>query len=180
MEIPITQLQTVIDAVHEKGHYTPLIIDPTGRADVYFQYATNCKIVDFKKFLVQCEIQKITNPQAVLEEIRTSLVSGLKHGKCMVMVMMDSAFDFPKWFDSAWFPKEVLEKGGIPFREKHVYEKCLRNEDFDDLGMFWANEDFPFRVVLTTNFDVDEYQEFLEDAIQLEKYMPIAIKKELI
>ncbi|KAJ3290396.1 hypothetical protein HDU79_003251 [Rhizoclosmatium sp. JEL0117] len=176
--IPIKHLQLLIDTIHKDGKYTPLLIDPTGRVDVYFTYAGNGLIVDTKKLLVQCDIQKTITREDAKEEIRKLIVAGLKYGKCMVFVQMNSAFAFRKYFDAAFFPESVLERGGAPFFEKEVYTPCLRAEDYDEFGRFWPNEEYPFKSVVTTLFALEDYEDFLGTQLDLGKFMPIYIEKD--
>ncbi|KAJ3007801.1 UNVERIFIED_CONTAM: hypothetical protein HDU68_003347 [Siphonaria sp. JEL0065] len=177
-KIPLKHLQMLIDVIHEQGKFTPLLIDPSGRVDTYFTYAGNGLIVDTKKHLVQCDIQKIITKDDVKEDIRRQIVAGLKYGKTMVFVMMNSAFAFKKYYDPGFFPEQVLEEGGIKFRKEEYYEACLRKEDYDEFGRFWINEEFPFRSVVTTLFELEDYEDFLSSNLSLDNFMPIYIEKE--
>ncbi|KAI9341391.1 hypothetical protein BDR26DRAFT_312015 [Obelidium mucronatum] len=177
-KIPLKHLQMLIDTIHKQAKYTPLLIDPSGRVDTYFTYAGNGHVVDTKKYLVQCDIQKIITKEDVKEDIRRQIVAGLKHGKTMVFAMLNSAFGFKKYFDPSFFPEQILEHSGVKFLEEDIYKPCLRKEDYDEFGRFWPNEEFPFRSVVTTLFELEDYEDFLTSNLNLEHFMPIYIEKD--
>ncbi|KAJ3230658.1 hypothetical protein HDU78_008194 [Chytriomyces hyalinus] len=176
MRIPIKELQNLLDCIHDGKQFTPLIIDPTGRVEVFFTYAGEALIMDCKKILVQCDLQKVMSLEDAKESLRQAVVAGLKFGKTVVFAMLNSAFAFKKYFDASYFPASVLEQGGVKFRQDAaVYEQCLRPADYDR-GIFVVNEDWPFRVVLTSNFDLEDYEEFLASSVTLANMMPIYIE----
>ncbi|KAI8618288.1 hypothetical protein BC830DRAFT_1109710 [Chytriomyces sp. MP71] len=178
MRIRIQQLQALLDCVHDAGQFTPLVIDPTGRVEVYFTYGGEALIFDCKKTLVKCDVQKIVTHEEAKEEIRQTLVNGLKYGKTVVFTMLNSAFAFEKYHDPSFFPETVLERGGVTFRKEMQFEPILRKDDYDTNGFFVVNEDWPFRVVVTTNFELEDYEEFLQSSLTLSNFLPIYIETE--
>ncbi|KAJ3232782.1 hypothetical protein HDU81_002740 [Chytriomyces hyalinus] len=176
MRIPIKELQNLLDCIHDGKQFTPLVIDPTGRVEVFFTYAGEALIVDCKKILVQCDLQKVVSIEEAKETLRQAVVAGLKFGKTIVFAMLNSAFAFKKYIDDSYFPASVLEQGGTRFRQDvAAYEKCLRPADYDR-GIFVVNEDWPFRIVLTSNFELEDYEEFLASSVTLANMMPIYIE----
>ncbi|KAJ3126781.1 hypothetical protein HK100_010086 [Physocladia obscura] len=176
-KIPLKYLQVLIDTIFQASHLTPLLIDPSGRVDTYFTYAGNGLVVDCKKILIQCDIQKAVSKEDAKEELRKVIVAGLKHGKTMVFTMMNSAFAFQKYFDDKFFPECILQQAGAEFlKDKNAYNPCLRKEDLDEFGGFYPNNDF--KVLLTTQFELEDYEQFLEKSLDLMNVVPVFIENE--
>jgi hypothetical protein len=177
--IPIQRLQELLDAIYQDGRYTPLILDESGRANTYFTYATNCTLISMKGFMVRVDVQHTQTLPEAQEDLRQSLVSALKHGKRLVLALEDCALDIRgRYAEKTHFPIDCLAEGGRRFqRDATLYDPCVRRpQDLEPYGVFVAREEF--RLLLTSQFGVDEYQEYLWECLpHLDAwYLPIHIQ----
>jgi hypothetical protein len=165
---------------HPKRPYTPLIVDASGNVDVFFTYAGEFGglFIDAKKYLSNVLIQKTMTVPEALEEMRQTLVNALKYGKTLVLQMGNTALDFMHTFHGPdTFPvQEVLVEAGRRFRKEEYWSKVVRKEDRDSHGLFVCLPEF--NVVVTSKFQAEEYQEFLESALPLNEMIPILIQQE--
>ncbi|KAJ3359367.1 hypothetical protein HDU91_004946 [Kappamyces sp. JEL0680] len=162
---------------HPARPWTPLILDPTERVDIFFQYSGDYSglFVDAKKVLVEVLVKKTVTMAAALEELRKVLVNALKHGRTLVIRLGDTATDFVEKFTGAdTFPtKDLFCRAGQLFKTEEYWSRVVREEDKDQ-GQFVVKPDFC--VVITSAFQMADYQELLAKAIWLDECAPIYIE----
>lgn len=177
------RLEKLLDTISpiltsEQPQKTPLIIDPSGKADVFFTYGggVNPRILDAKKYAGQVLIAKIMTADEALEEMRQSLVNSLKWGNTLVISLQDTALAFKSTFTSpkAFPVNELLQNCGRKFLEEAQWSHVVREQDKEPYGVFVPHQDF--RVLVTSQFDLEDYEEFLQDSIPLEHFIPIYIE----
>lgn len=177
--IPIQKLPDMLDAVYADGRYTPLILDESGRVDTFFTYATNTSVLSVKGYLVRVDVQHTQTIDEAREDLRQRLISALKYGKQLVLAFEDSAVNLAgKYADPTFFPPQCLLQAGRMFRERpELYEPCLRRPaDYEPYGVFVAREEF--RLLLTSRFSAEDYQEFFSGCFPdlAVNYLPINIE----
>lgn len=175
-KINIKQLVDTIQPLIE-GSVTPLILDNSGRCDIFFQYSGDYSgiFVDAKKILVQTLIQKVVTMEETLEQLRGLLVSALKYGRTLVIHMGDTACDFMNKFNSSdCFPvQDLFVEAGQRFKSEKYWEKVVRPQDREH-GTFIVRPEFS--VLIISAFSLEDYEEFLEKAIPLTECCPIYIQ----
>lgn len=129
--------------------------------------------IEAKKLLVEVSIYKKVSIEDALESLRKQLVIALKHGRTLVIRMSDTAIHWEKKFTHPdFFPIECFKHGGRELFKEDVYKKVIRDEDKDH-NVFVVHPDF--KVVITSMFQVEDYEEFLKDSVPLEWVVPIRI-----
>ncbi|TPX34356.1 hypothetical protein SmJEL517_g03020 [Synchytrium microbalum] len=181
MTIPIADLPSALEAIYLHGEYTPLILDETGRVDTFFTYATGCITLDMKMYMLKVEVQKTLTLPEVKETLRSMLIpSLLKYGNTMCFTLSNSAPMFTKYYDPTCLPLCIFEKGGRTLmRNEVMYSPCVRPEDVDTYSLppiLIPNPEF--KVLVTSRFSVEDYEEFLASSISLENFIPVCIEKE--
>lgn len=175
--IDIRQLIGTIKPIleHPVRAFTPLIIDPSQRIDLFFQYSADYSgiFVEAKKILVESVIQKKVTHLQALEGMRQQLVQAMKYGRTLVVRMADSAIHFKTTFSHKdYFPLELFEAGGRNMRKEEIYSLVIRPEDTDK-GIFVVQPEFC--VVVTSMFELEDFQEFLEPSLPMDLMIPIFI-----
>ncbi|KAJ3112477.1 hypothetical protein HDU96_004524 [Phlyctochytrium bullatum] len=178
IQIDIRQLLDLLPEVYNQTPYTPLILDPSGRIDTFFQYTGGeftAQFLDVKPILVATGVTKSMTVEAAREEMRRVLVTALRYGKTLVVRLANTAFDFGRFEAEGWFPSREVwaERGGVGIAKEGAFEGYLRDEDRQPYGVFVPGEGF--RVTVTSSFNGEEYEEFLEEVLPLNKMLPIEI-----
>ncbi|KAI8928700.1 hypothetical protein BC831DRAFT_447111 [Entophlyctis helioformis] len=177
--IPIKALVDTIQPIleHPTRPYTPLIIDPSSRIDIFFTYSGDYAglFLEAKKYVVETLILKRMSHDDAMEDMRTILVAALKHGRTLVIRMSDSAADFLKRFtDETRFPAHtVMQRGGRRMYDEAHWRPVVRDADLEN-GMFVPRPGF--WVVVTSAFEVEDYEEFLGKSVPLDEMVPVYIE----
>ncbi|KAJ3137271.1 hypothetical protein HDU90_002057 [Geranomyces variabilis] len=177
--IDIRNLVEVLKPIveHPIRTYTPLILDRSRRVETFFQYSADFDgiFLPAKKFLLKTLVQETMTLAEALEEMRTLLVTAMKYGRTLVVDMADSATDFMKKFTSAdAFPAaDVLSECGRRMTKEANWVKVVRDTDREN-GVFVVREGF--KVVVTSVFLLEDYEEFLQSAIPMDEMIPIHIQ----
>ncbi|TPX59695.1 hypothetical protein PhCBS80983_g02304 [Powellomyces hirtus] len=171
----IDTLKPIVE--HPVRPYTPLILDRSRRVGTFFQYSSDFDgiFIPAKKFLLQTLVQKTMTMQEALETLRGTLVTAMKYGRTLVIDMADSATDFLHKFTSdTEFPSAIVlaECGRKIAREEH-WSRVVREED-KEKGVFVVREGF--KVIITSVFELEDYEDFLKSAIPMDEMIPIHIQ----
>ena len=95
----------------------------------------------------------------------------------MTFILGHSAFLFPTYYDNNFFPSYIFDKGGLQISSsENMYEDCLRPEDMEHEKYFFTRPEF--RVAVTSCFSVDEYEEYLQNSLPLQKFIPIHLRSD--
>merc|ERR1712093_101842 len=160
---------------------TPLLLDSTehNAVDTFYSYQM-AQVIEGKKL-----VMKGRDPAglaAVMEEARTLLVQAMAKGYALYLRMTNCAADVTgKYQDAQTLPVEVWDRlevekvldaelTGSPF------EGVVREADTDEYGgvdSLFVHKDF--RVIVCSQFKVEDYEEFLARALPLEKMQPIVV-----
>lgn len=173
--IPLSTVTQVLESIYEDGQYIPLLIDPSGRVDTFFQYSGgdfHCVLANPKEILVKAVIQKTMSIQDAKEKLRKHVVNALRYGKCLLLNLEDTAFNFESFWDGDYFPRQLLEQGGKSLLQEEVYSKLIRDEDKTS-GCFVPND--KFKVCLSSKFKVENYMEFLQQVLPMEMCFHVII-----
>lgn len=177
-DIKLTEILSTLPLIFEqKEPLTPLILDPTGRTDTFFTYSSGnfeTVLLDVKKYLYETEVSKAMSKSECHEEIRRKIVNALKYGKLLHIAMQDSAFLFSKYYDSKFFPHQILKHCGKYIYNENIYTQLLRPSDYEPTGFFIPDPNF--KVIVTSKFEEDEYKEFLLESINLEDFCTVIVK----
>jgi hypothetical protein len=178
-------VDTIKPIIEHPRPCTPLLIDPTDRVNIFFTYSGDYSglFVDAKKILVQTMIRKEITTDEALEELRCILVNAMKHGRTLVVCMGDSATDFLHKFhgDNTFPVQDLFVRAGLftsnltkgqLFKQPEYWAKVVRESDME-YGTFVVRPEFS--VVITTAFQLEDYQEFLKNAIPIQECIPIYI-----
>ncbi|KAJ3147108.1 hypothetical protein HDU86_008104 [Geranomyces michiganensis] len=174
-------IRTLVDVLkpiveHPIRPYTPLILDRSRRVETFFQYSADFDgiFLPAKKFLLKTLVQKTMTLDEALEEMRGLLVTAMKYGRTLVVDMADSATDFMHKFTRAdAFPAaEVLSECGRRMTKEDNWAKVVRDADREN-GVFVVRQGF--KVVVTSVFLLEDYEEFLSSALPMDEMIPIHI-----
>ena len=158
--IPLPQMTDKIDEAVNAG-FTPLVCDPSGsKVDTFFSYS-NGIVLDAKEASLKLAKKEITVEEA-LEKCRSKLAPAMKRGETLVVAMTNNSPSFSTDLSSETeFPAAELFKGaGKGIATEEWATKLFRESDTaDSAGLALANPDF--KVVLTTQFQPDDINEFL-------------------
>jgi hypothetical protein len=175
--IGIKQLLETIQPLIEPGNETstPLILDPSQRVDVFYQYSNGGAVfIEAKKYVIETMITKKLSPTDALEDMRRLLVLAMKEGRPLVIRMTDSAADFKLQFvRDECFPSQVFQNAGLKFYQQEYFSKVVRPQDMPD-GV-WVTKP-GFYVVVTSLFDPGMYKMYLEKSLPLAYMTPICIE----
>ncbi|KAJ3318183.1 hypothetical protein HDV06_000770 [Boothiomyces sp. JEL0866] len=151
--------------------YTPLIVDPSHRVDIFFEYSADYSgvFIDAKKYMVEAFVKKSKTINQCLLEMKEILLNAMKCGKTLVFHMGDSATNFVTKFNHPdIFPSlDILAEAGRKMKLEENYRKLT-----DDPQFVCRNE---FCVVVTSGFQVEDYREFLCHSLPLDEMVAIYI-----
>jgi hypothetical protein len=175
--IGIKQLLETIQPLIEPGNEpsTPLILDPSQRVDVFYQYSNGGAVfIEAKKYVIETMITKKLSLTDALEDMRRLLVLAMKEGRPLVIRMTDSAADFKLQFvREECFPAQVFQNAGLKFYQQDFFSKVVRPQDMPD-GV-WVTKP-GFYVIVTSLFDAAMYKMYLEKSLPLAYMTPISIE----
>ena len=177
-EIKVTQLTEKWDeciSVHKKW---PLFLDSNDSKPVaaFLGYQTVLPI-DAKKGMVEASIKKSKTIEAVREEWRSTVVKAMlkksnpstsfeAEGGTVWLHLGSSATDFKGKFCGDDFPLDFFSCTKMSEEEtkmKFVKEEELKGTN-ETLGR-WGEK---FQVIVTSDFQLEDYQEFLENSVPLD------------
>lgn len=145
VEITIKGLPEAIEEavfVHEQF---PLIIDPTGRANMFLKYQLGS--------YVKHNSYSQTN-------LNRSLVGALIHGKTMTLSFEDLTGIKEDFFEPGFFPKEVLSR--VQLYKEEVWQTLLRPNDGDPpANEVTVSPEFVFIICTTTDFVPPELEQIM-------------------
>jgi hypothetical protein len=179
VRINIKELVNTIQPIlsDSKSPKTPLILDCSGRAEIFFHYSADYAgvFIEAKKYLVETMILKRMSHSEAMEELRLLLVQAMKHGKALIVKMGDTATDFQHRFTREdCFPvADLFVEGGRRMFVPEYWEKVVREEDKVD-GIFVPKPGFC--VIVTSSFSPDTYLEYLCKALPLHAMQVIYIE----
>ncbi|KAJ3260018.1 hypothetical protein HK103_001528 [Boothiomyces macroporosus] len=175
-ELTTIDIRALVDTIepiisHHKRAYTPLIIDPTRRVDIFFEYSADYSgvFLDAKKYMIEAFVKKSKTINQCLLEMKELLLDAMKFGKTLVFNMGDAATNFVTKFNHPdVFPSmDILVEAGRKMKLEENYRKLT-----DDPLFVCRNE---FCVVVTSAFQVDDYREFLCNSLPLHELVAIYI-----
>jgi hypothetical protein len=156
VEIGIKGLPEAIEEavfVHEQF---PLIIDPTGKANMFLKYQLG-------SFIKQSLIMH-TN-------LNRSLVGALIHGKTMTISFDDLTGIREDFFQPGFFPKEVLSRGEL--YKENVWHTLLRSDEGDPpASEVIISPEFVFIICTTTDFVPPELAQLMRVIKVIDKETP--------
>ena len=179
--VPLTELPAAIEEAQAAG-FTPLVVDRSAdhAVDTFFSYSAT--ILDAKKMQLDVSVQKMEMAE-VMERCRKQLLSCLRQNKQLVVACQGCAPNFVGQFDDAkcgldlsgkanesqkgegksFLPTELLfENGGKGLLAEAAWEKLFREEDVKDAGgMAFVDPESKFSVVVTTQFNYEDLDDFL-------------------
>uniref|UniRef100_A0A0G4FUI3 Uncharacterized protein n=1 Tax=Chromera velia CCMP2878 TaxID=1169474 RepID=A0A0G4FUI3_9ALVE len=162
--IKLTALLEAQETAHTAGK-VPLFLDKSGNVDRFFSYR-HTTIVEAKKHLMS-KVQGKT-VEEVREDLRKELVMALKFGKTLLIRMTNSAVDFKgQFFEENTFPEALFDTDFGSSKDKYmavVRESDLENRIFVPRGDKWE-------VVISSEFEAEDAEEFLKEVLPLEKCM---------
>lgn len=170
------QLVDVDDAVESafQTGLTPLIVDqsPDDKVSTYYSYQPNMVILESKTMIMDHFVKNNSVLQC-LEYARRRLVTAMKYGKTLVVRMSTSSPDFQTIFRdecvpgldnsekmSAFFPLDAIIEGGKRLHEDGWADRLFREDDMKPHKNFCLCRS-EFRVCFTTQFALDDIDEFL-------------------
>ncbi|KAJ3273920.1 hypothetical protein HDV01_003751 [Terramyces sp. JEL0728] len=176
-ELTRIDIRALVDTIepiitHPRRAYTPLIIDPTHRVDMFFEYSADYSglFLDAKKYMIEAFVKKSKTIPQCLQEMKEILLNAMKHGKTFVFHMGDSATNFVTKFNHPdIFPSlDILSESGRKMKLEENYRKLT-----DDPQFVCRDE---FCVVVTTAFQVEDYRDFLCNSLPLDELVAIYIQ----
>jgi hypothetical protein len=177
LEIKLTDLQIAVDKAVELG-LTPLVIDNSedNKVDTFYSYG-NGVLLDSKKLGLDRTMRKV--PLAdLMEEARSKLVSALRYGNNLVIVMTKAVTDWNGVFTDEseecqkdennvdikdgrmCFPLEVFNNAGLALTQSKYTDHLYRDGEKES-GFAVVRDPEKFRVILTTQFTPEDFEEFL-------------------
>jgi len=169
--VPLTSMSRAIELCIEDGK-TPIIVDPSGRADTFFAYQ-HCQLVDAKAVFLKHGVQKSMSMDDTMEDLRKKVVNSIKNGMYLYICMRNGATDFSNQYhgDDTWPIVKILS-GWKPKTQEEV-KHLLKDSDLDHNGHFLPKEGY--QPIITTQFEPEDYREFLEGSIPMDNLGPIII-----
>lgn len=174
----MTELPEFCELFYAEGK-TPLILDPEKKFSTFLSYQSNVRL-SMKKYIVEVFVKKSLSPEEAREEMRQKFVSALKLGFPLWIDLSNTSPNFAKNFSAPdTFPhRKVLTPGVLD--EKKQFMKLTRPDDLKHGELVLrrdpkTGEDITFRAIVTTEFALDEYEEFLQNSLPLNLLGPIEI-----
>ncbi|CAJ1350685.1 unnamed protein product [Effrenium voratum] len=139
-------------------------------ADTYFTYSGYSQI-DAKWVLGQTMIKKEVSVEDMQEELRKRVVGALKHGLPVHVAMSNTAVAFKKTFcredkfPLCFFKDKEFKGDPAAPKEERPYFSMVTKEDLADWPGNIGHMKEGYRMVVTTDFDVESAKEFLPDAL---------------
>ena len=170
-KIDFKQLADEVKRAAELG-FTPLVVcnGHAKEADTFFTYGGYTQI-DAKWILAETAIKKTTSVEDMQEDLRRKVVGSIKHGIPVHVAMANSAVSFKEKFctekglPQCFFNRKEFEGNALSDVKERPYHKMLKEEDFKDWPGVPGYMKSGWYVVITTDFSMENYKEFLTDAL---------------
>merc|ERR1712150_338738 len=143
--------------------HTPIVLDPSGKFDTFMAFQ-NTNVIEAKKLMM--DSHNGVAEEEIKEDLRKKLVGSMSCGNMLLIRMTNSAVDIlPKWCsDDEKFPAEIFDAEQI--RQESVTSKLITREDQKK----WPGEPHEdFQVVITSTFEKEDMDDFLQEALPLKK-----------
>lgn len=171
--VPLEKMSKALELVIEEGK-TPLVVDPSGRADTFFKYQS-VQIVDAKAVFLKHGVHKTMTLDETMDDLRKRTVNAMKNGMYLYICMQNGATDFSNQYNGEnTFPIEKILSGWKPTDQEEV-EHLLKDADKDHNGFFLPKEGY--QPIITTQFEQEDYREFLQASIPMGNLGVIVIEK---
>ena len=176
-EITVQQLLEKCDEAIEKHKKWPLFLDSNDSKPVstFLGYQSNM-LLDAKKGMLESGLKKTKSIEQVQEEWRVlaskALVKKMKptasfegNGCALWIHLGNSATDFKGKYSAAGskFPLDIFSCESMATDESKL--KYVTEDEKGEYDL-WGDD---FKVILTSDFQLEDYKEFLENSIPLEK-----------
>jgi len=183
--IKLTEIVDAIDVAVEMG-FTPLIVDSSedNKVNTFFSYG-NGILLDSKKLGLDKSMRNVPLKE-LMYQARKSLVNAMKYGNSLIIAMTKAVTDFNGIFTDEsiesqnpenmvditygndktkmCFPLEVFNQGGIALaNENNPYINALFRDEDKEQGIAFCRESEKFKVIITTQFEKDDFESFLFD-----------------
>lgn len=177
--IPMTKLMVAANRALLAGRCL-LVLDPSERMNTFMGYQF-AQTIDAKMYLMQKVRGEKTVPE-IMEDLRLRLVTALKTGQLLWVAMTNSATDFKEQFAGPSFPPEVFDP--VAIKKEEVLNKFVKdsekqhgffNAQFPDLTRLSPKRIDGFRTIVTSQFQVEDYQDFLKNALPLFEEMEVRV-----
>jgi hypothetical protein len=152
----------------------PLVVDPSARVEIYLKYQ-GTTIIEAKDLFIRVAVSKEVSKEEVQEELRKQVVSALRLGHTLHLLMSDGATDLRHFSAPDKFPFDMLLTPGACTDEN--VKPLLRPVDLDRNGQFYVHKDF--NTVITTRFEAMDYREFLGEILPWARISPVLITPEV-
>lgn len=184
----MTELTLAMNAAEAEGK-TPLLLDHTEQkaVDTFFHYSShNPQVIEGKKLIMQG--RDAAGLAEVMEESRGLLVRAMARGYTLYLRMTNCAADvIGKYQDPKALPIEVWDRlivnqvrdEDLCDHEEHPLRAVVTEDDcaeYSSVNYFGVHKEF--RVVICSHFSEEDYGEFLERALPMEKLQAICITGE--
>ena len=170
--IELTNLIDAINAAVEKGK-TPLVVDRSAddKVNTFFNYQT-VSMLDGKKMGLDQSMRNISLVN-ILDGARMKIVTALKFGRPLVIVMSTSTIDFANVFNDdhltksraegkMFFPLEIFKGAGRGLLRQEFMNGLFREEDKADTnGFAICKSPDTFHTVITSRFAPADFEDYL-------------------
>ena len=164
-----------------KDFPTPLLLDQTEKTDTFLVYASpplDCITLNLKGVLVRSLQLEDKSPESRLnfmaEEVRRLLVNGLKYGRPVCLSFQDSAFSLNNIGKK--YNLSFVGHSGSELMDEKGWTPLVTEEDKKPYGVFVPRDGF--RIIATSRFSIDDFEEFFRENIPLANFLPIRIVHE--
>ena len=179
-DIESVTIKTVLDKIStiwNEENKTALILDKNGLMDRFYLHRV-CNIIDAKSLFLKEKMQNIPHDD-IMEDMRCKLVNAMKYGKTLVISMQNSAADIVGCYNGkntfpvpqTFIPKQITDEA--------VWKYFVKDEDKiypnTNVKQFIVKPEF--QIVITSQFTVEQYEEFLNESLPLNHCKPILLKE---
>mmetsp|Transcript_24695 Transcript_24695/g.32234 ORF Transcript_24695/g.32234 Transcript_24695/m.32234 type:complete len:241 (+) Transcript_24695:131-853(+) len=180
-DIALSDLPAKIEETIASGKW-PLILDSNENSPaISFLTYQQMLCVEAKKAVAEVSIKKIKTVEEMREEWRQNLSKCLIHknkvgstpGFTFWLHMANSAVSFKEQYctgDDGDFPLVMFDCEEM--KKEEVKKKFIKEGEMEP-GDILGNE---FKMIITSQFQVEDYKEFLENALPLEKLHVLNVK----
>ena len=176
-QVAITDLETAVERALRAGR-TPLLLDRTREkaVDQYYLYAP-ATVIEAKRVVLEARVANMAL-DTVRESLRLQLVRAMRWGHTLLVRMTNTAADFENAYcHDEYFPKCLfdvkLSPAGKEASSSDTWSRVLRPADLSAAKNFVVPASF--RVVLSSAFGPDSYDEFLRGSLPMSALQPCHI-----
>ena len=173
-QVAITDLEGCIERALA-SRKTPLLLDRTREqvVDKYYFYQPST-VIEAKRLILEARVANV-NMDLVRETLRVQLVHALRWGHTLLIRLTNTAADFANAYcHPDYFPLEVFDPGTHPTSQdasaSPVWKRVVRESDMDASKTLTVPS--TFRVVLSSTFPPDKYEQYLAESLPLAKLQP--------